>query len=74
MIDAIANRLMENADPLSLALLLFVVYLIYEKREYKKDCTIVMTSLLKAQEERGITLTKITMMIDQLLRTGGRTA
>ena len=69
MIDPIVTKLISSlTDPAALVLLLFVCYLIWEKHNDRK----VISKLLTAQEERGKTLSSITVMIDQLLRFGGR--
>jgi len=75
MIDSVFTKLLSSlTDPAALVLLMFILYLIWEKKEYKKECSTIMSALLKAQDERGVTLAKISLMIDQILRSAGRSA
>jgi len=55
-------------DPAAIILFVACIYLIREN--WKKDS--VITKLLKAQEDRGIVLTKITVMLEAMFADSRR--
>lgn len=65
--DALIAKLIQSlTDPVALILLLWIL------NDVRREiiCNASLERLLDAQQERGIVLTKITTMIEQLLRGG----
>jgi len=54
------------AEPVQLVMLLWIMYCIKDKYDLQK----INRQLLIVQQERGIILTKITMMIESLIKGG----
>jgi hypothetical protein len=66
MLEQLITKLISSlTEPSQLILLLWIVYLIRDKIGMQN----INTKLLEAQQDRGVTLTKIIVMIESLLRS-----